>query len=131
MTKSEAQQKIEAYFSSLEGILRDKNNNPVADSDGNAVYGIIHPPTLTGLALALGLDEREKLLTFTKNKAILSLVKRAMLKTEQYAEEKLFSKDFNTSGIKLFLSVNFKRWSGEELTEEDAQLPEEYNRWAE
>ena len=131
MTKSEAQQKIEAYFSGLEGLLLDKNKNPVADKEGNAVYDTIHPPTLTGLALALGLDEREKLLTFTKNKEILSLVKKAMLKTEQYAEEKLFSKEFNTAGIKLFLSVNFKRWSGEALAEEDAQLPEEFNKWAE
>lgn len=130
MTRSEAQKRIKEYFDTRRGPMLDKNKNPVTNQNGEIIYETVYPPTLSGLALALGLDEREKLTSFTKNKAILHDVKCAMLKIEEYAEQRLFSKDANTSGIKLYLAVNFKRWCGEELTEED-DLPQEYNKWAE
>lgn len=130
MTRQEAQKRIKNYFDSCYGLVLDKNQNPVSDDEGNPVYEVKHPFTLSGLALALGLDEREKLTSFTKNKAILYEVKCAMLRIEQYAEERLFAKESNITGIKLYLAVNFKRWSGQEL-EQDDQLPSEFNKWAE
>lgn len=131
MTRKEVQKRIKAYFDSRYGPVLDRNKAPVTDENGNTMYEITNPPTLSGLALWLGLDEREKLTSFTKNKAIIHDVKCAVLKIEEYAEERLFFKDANTAGIKLYLAVNFKRWSGEELNADDDELPQEYNKWAE
>ena len=131
MKRDEVQKRIDAYFESRYGPVLDRNHNPVCDSDGNYIYEIVRPPTLSGLALAIGLDSREELTLFTANTAILRDVRRAMLRVEEYAEEKLFSKESNTTGIKLYLAVNFKRWSGEEVTDESEELPDEYNSWAE
>ena len=124
------QRRIKAYFDSRYGYVLDKSGNPVYDESGNVLNEITHPPTLSGLALALGLDEREKLTTFTDKADILHDVRCAILKIEEYAEQRLFAKDANTSGIKLYLAVNFKRWSGEDLSQEDLELPQEFNKWA-
>ncbi|MBQ9940506.1 MAG: hypothetical protein IJO74_03085 [Clostridia bacterium] len=131
MKRQDVQKKINAYFESRYGPVLDKGKNPVMDEAGNIIYEIVRPPTLSGLALCLGLDSREKLTVFTKNKAILSDVNRAILQVEEYAEEKLFSKESNTSGIKLYLAVNFKRWASDDAVQEAEDFPEEYNSWAE
>lgn len=129
MTKSEVQKRIKAYFDSRYTPMKDRNNVPITDEDGKPVYEMSRPPTLSGLAAALGLDERDKLMTFTKNKAILGEVRRAVLRIEEYAEERLFSKNASTSGIKLYLSTNFQRWSERET--EKFVLPDELAKWAE
>ncbi len=69
------------------------------------------PPTVTGLSLALGCSAREELLAYTDRRRG-QLVRNALLRIENGAEEKLFSKEY-FSGAKLFLEVNFSRWSGE------------------
>ena len=69
--------------------------------------------------------------TFTKNKGVLREIRKAILQVEEYAEERLFSKESNTAGIKLYLAVNFKRWSQDELEGDSEELPEEYSSWAE
>ena len=130
MKKDEIKKRINTYFESRYGQVLDKGRNPVYDADGNPVYEIVRPPTLSGLALAIGLESREELMTFTSNKSIMREIHKAILRVEEYAEERLFSKDSNTAGIKLYLAVNFKRWSGEVL-EGDDELPEEYCSWAE
>ena len=130
MKKDEVKKRINTYFESRYGQVLDRNRNPVYDSEGNPVYEIVRPPTLSGLALAIGLESREALTTFTSNKSILREINKAILRVEEYAEERLFSKESNTAGIKLYLAVNFRRWSGEE-PEGDDELPEEYDSWAE
>ena len=130
MKKDEVKKRINTYFESRYGQVLDRNRNPVYDSEGNPVYEIVRPPTLSGLALAIGLESREALTTFTSNKSILREINKAILQVEEYAEERLFSKESNTAGIKLYLAVNFRRWSGEEL-EGDDELPAEYGSWAE
>ncbi len=129
MTKAEAQNRIKAYFDSRYTPLTDRNNMPITDENGKILYEMSRPPTLSGLAVALGLDEREKLMTFTKNPAILREVKLAVLRIEEYAEERLFSKDASTAGVKQYLAVNFRRWSCEAA--DSFELPEEYAKWAE
>lgn len=130
MKKDEVKKRINTYFESRYGQVLDRNRNPVYDAEGNPIYEIIRPPTLSGLALAIGLESREALTTFTSNKSILREINKAILQVEEYAEERLFSKESNTAGIKLYLAVNFRRWSGEEI-EGDDELPEEYGSWAE
>lgn len=69
------------------------------------------PPTVTGLSLALGCSAREELALYADRRRG-ELVRHALLRIENSAEEKLFSKEYY-SGAKLFLEVNFSRWSGE------------------
>lgn len=75
------------------------------------------PPTVTGLSLALGCDAREELAAYTDRRG--ELIRNALLRIENSAEEKLFSKE-HFSGAKLFLEVNFSRWSGETREDFDA-----------
>ncbi len=73
------------------------------------------PPTVTGLALALGFSSREELTRF-KDQKRSRLIQKALMKIENNAEEKLFTKE-HFSGAKLFLEVNFSRWSAESREE--------------
>lgn len=68
------------------------------------------PPTVTGLALALGLSSREQLGEF-RTSARRRLIARALMRIEEEAEQRLFTKEYY-NGAKLFLEVNFGRWSG-------------------
>ena len=54
--KEEIEEKIDAYFKECEGeLLRDGNGEPVMDKFGHPITINSRPPTVTGLALALGL----------------------------------------------------------------------------
>lgn len=126
------QKRIEEYFESRLEPVRDKNGNPVLDGDGNPKRDTARPATLTGFALALGLESREALYEF-KDGRMRRLIRQGILKIEEYAEERLFSKD-GFSGIKLFLSVNFERWSNAKAEEpedgEEVVLSDEIKKWA-
>ena len=127
-TAKELEKRINKYFQSRTSPLVDKNGCAVLDEDGNAQMKSTLPYTLTGLALSLGLDSREALFSF-EDEDMRRLVKMAVLRVEEYAEEKLFSKEA-FSGVKLFLSVNFERWQNNEKdTDEDYVLPEEVKEW--
>ena len=120
--------RINAYFNSRLSEQYDKNGEIITDSEGKPIKKISLPYTLTGLSLALGLDSREALFTF-EDKEMQRLVKMAVMRVEEYAEERLFSKEA-FSGIKLFLSVNFERWQESETDIEDCYvLPEEVKEW--
>ena len=106
---SEAQMKkrIDAYFASRRTAARNEAGEILRNKAGEIVYEE-KMPTITGLALALDCTSREALSEFEEeNKK--ALVLRALLKIEESAEEKLFSKD-SFSGTKLFLETNFPRW---------------------
>ncbi len=57
------------------------------------------PPTLSGLALALGFDSRSGLLNFRGTEKENALIENAKLRIENYNEEKLFEKDYARSAI--------------------------------
>ncbi len=118
---SEIKRKGDAYFKSRKTIRTDKNGNPVMDEGGNVLFGTDAPYTMTGYAEAIGLSSVEELFGFPDEERQL-LVKKALLRIEAYAEEHLFNKD-SFPGAKLFLSVNFKRWSEKGI--DDESLDEE------
>lgn len=111
LTEDSAKKRILAYFASRMTEKRDTEGNVLLNKSGEVLYDE-KPCTVTGLALALGFSQREALFQI-KNKKIKVLVDRALLKIEEYAEEKLFCKD-TFHGAKLFLEANYKRWQGEE-----------------
>lgn len=106
---------IDGYFAGCEGPRLDKNGNVVTDGEGKILVTVNRPYTVTGLAYALGLESREALEQIGGRAG--ALVRRALLKIEEYAEQQLFSKEHH-AGSKLFLEVNFERWRESPMREE-------------
>ena len=118
-SKEEIEEKIEQYFKDCEGHpLTDDEGNPVYNKWGYPVIVDRKPPTVTGLALALGFTNRLSLLNYQGKKEFVNTITRAKSRVEQYAEERLFDKD-GTSGAQFSLRNNFKGWNGEQGANED------------
>lgn len=105
-TAAEMQEKIDTYFSDCQGELLQDENGPVLDKFGNEIYLHSRPPTVTGLALALGFTSRQSLLNYQGRKEFFDTITRAKSRCEQYAEERLFDRD-GTSGAQFSLRANF------------------------
>lgn len=125
----EVKSRVEEYFNSRLAPLTDKNGNILTDENGEIIKRIALPYTLTGLALAVGLESREELFKF-EDPEINRFLRMSAMKVEEYAEERLFSKEA-FSGVKLFLAVNFERWSGSESDDESDEysVPEYFEKW--
>lgn len=76
------------------------------------------PPTVSGLAMALGFSSREDLLGYCGKDSYRNLIDKALLKIEDFAESRLFDKG-QYSGAKFFLEGNFKGWDGGRGNEAD------------
>ena len=90
-TAEQMQAAIDRYFEDCKGepIIGD-DGFPICDKWGKPF--IIHqrPPTVTGLALALGFTSRQALLDYQAKKGFVDTVTRAKSHIEAYAEERLF-----------------------------------------
>ena len=110
-TAAEMQEKIDAYFKDCEGhALTDSDGEIVYDKYGQPVIVGDHPPTVTGLALALGFTSRQALLNYQAKKAFVDTITRAKSRIEEYTEARLFDRD-GVNGAKFSLKNNFKGWS--------------------
>lgn len=118
-SKEEIEEKIEEYFKECEGeILKDDEGKPIFNKYGSPVVIQQRPPTVTGLALALGFTSRQALLNYQAKKEFVDTITRAKSRVEAYAEERLFDRD-GTSGAQFSLRNNFKGWT--EKTELDGE----------
>lgn len=101
------QEAIDAYFEDCKG-------EPFLGPDGYAVrdkYGVpimvnVHPPTVTGLALALGFTGRQALLNYQERPEFADTITRAKARCEAYAEARLYDRD-GANGAKFSLGCNF------------------------
>ncbi len=101
---------IDDYFKSCKGTpVYDKDGNPMIDRYGQPIMMDTHPPTVTGLALALGFSSRQALLIYQGKKDFVDTITRAKTKIEKYAEERLFDRD-GVNGAKFSLINNFRGW---------------------
>lgn len=108
-TVEELQAAIDAYFEDCQGKpLLDEDDNAVTDKYGEPVIIGAHPPTVTGLALALGFSTRQSLLNYQGRKQFLDTITRAKARCEEYAESRLFDRD-GARGAQFSLEHNF-RW---------------------
>ena len=121
-SKEEIEEKIEEYFKECEGeILKDDEGKPIFNKFGSPVVINQRPPTVTGLALALGFSTRLSLLNYQGKKEFMNTITRAKARVDAYAEERLFDRD-GSSGAQFSLRNNFKGWTEKtELDEEEQQ----------
>lgn len=107
------QEVIDQYFEDCEGKpLRDDEGDIVRDKYDEIVYTNARPPTVTGLALALGFTSRQALLNYQGKKAYVDTISRAKSRIEEYAERRLYDRD-GQRGAEFSLKYNF-RWAQEE-----------------
>lgn len=112
-SKKELQKKIDQYFNSCEGVsMLDYDGKPVRNKWGYPIIIGAKPPTVTGLALALGFASRQALLNYQEKEEFYDTITRAKARVEQYAEERLFDKE-GASGAQFSLRNNFKGWDAD------------------
>ena len=103
----EMQKKIDAYFEACKGKpFLDENGEPMRNKNGYIVHDNKKPPTVTGLALALGFASRQALLNYQNKPEFNDTITRAKTRCEQYAEERLYDKD-GSGGAQFSLRANF------------------------
>lgn len=121
---SAMQEAIDAYFKGCEGEpFIDANGDVVKDRNGLPVIINAKPPTITGLALALGFTGRQALLDYQARPEFADTITRAKARCEEYAESRLYDRD-GANGAKFSLGCNFGWNSGEEKSGNPAALAE-------
>ena len=111
------QKAIDAYFESCKGEpIIGNDGQPLMDKYGNVILIGQKPPTITGLALALGFTGRQALIDYQARPEFADTVTRAKSRCEEYAESRLYDKD-GANGAKFSLGCNF----GWRATEEKAE----------
>lgn len=117
--KKELQIIIDKYFEECQGtVLKDEDGSVLTDKHGNPIIIGSRPPTVTGLALALGFTSRQALLNYQAKEEFVDTITRAKTKVEQYAEERLFDKD-GANGAKFSLANNFVGWKEKQQIDAD------------
>ena len=116
--KEEVEGLIEQYFKGCEGApFIMENGEPLMNKYGEVVIVGAKPPTMTGLALALGFTSRQSLLNYQGKKEFVDSITRAKAKVEEYAESRLYDRD-GAKGAEFSLKYNFK-WAQEEKKDTD------------
>ena len=104
------QEKIDQYFEDCKGkLLEDHNGDPIIDRWGDPVMLGAKPPTLSGLAYALGFKTRTGLNRYRAKKEFIDILLDARLRIEMYNEEQLYSRD-GSKGAMFNLRMNFEGW---------------------
>lgn len=115
---------IDNYFESCKGepFIDKETGKQMVDKFGYPIFIGQRPPTVTGLALALGFKSRQSLLNYAGKKEFRDVIIEAKSRIEMYVEERLFDKD-GANGAKFSLQNNFKGWDADKKAEEDGKAP--------
>lgn len=120
-TADEMQAVIDTYFAACRGRpLVGDDGKIFTDKEGKPIFLDAYPPTVTGLALALGFTSRQALLNYEAKAEFIDTVARAKSRVEQYAEERLFDRD-GANGAKFSLENNFEGWKEKRHVEADVK----------
>lgn len=110
-TEEEMQEVIDAYFAEcLQKPILDEDGNAITDKRGQPLFYPAKPPTITGLALALGFTSRQALLNYQAKEEFIDTVTRAKSRVEEFAEQMLYSPGA-ANGAKFNLTNNFEGWT--------------------
>ena len=116
------QEKIDAYFNECaESPILDDDGNAITDKYGKPVFRTARPPTITGLALALGFNSRQALLNYQAKPEFHDTVTRAKSRVECYAEEQLYTPGA-ANGAKFNLTNNFEGWAEKQQIQGDLNV---------
>lgn len=98
---------IEKYFKDCQGVLlKNKDDEVVMDKLGQPVYIGAEPATVTGLALALGFNTRQGLITYEGKAEFQDAITQAKTRCQRYAEKRLYDSQ-GSNGAKFSLMNNF------------------------
>lgn len=119
-TAAEMQKKIDEYFESCRGEAAvDESGKQLLNKFGEPIIFGAKPPTVTGLALALGFTSRQALLNYQAKPQFVDAITRAKSRCEEYAELRLYDRD-GARGAMFSLTNNFKGWSNNPAGEEES-----------
>lgn len=109
-------QRIEAYFRSCSGepMVDEETGEVKLDKKGKPMTSGKRPPTLSGLALAMGFASKAEMLRYQGKPEVMTAILRGRTRVEQFAEEQLFDKE-SSAGAKFVLEKDF----GEALPPEE------------
>ncbi len=110
------EKRIDAYFRSCcgEPMVDEETGGVKLDKKGKPMTSGKRPPTLSGLALAMGFASKADMLRYQGKPEIVTAIQRGRTRVEQYAEEQLFDKE-SSAGAKFVLEKDF----GEAVPEAD------------
>ena len=109
-------EKIEAYFTACEGeILLNADGNPVINRYGEPVIVNATPPTISGLARALGFQSRKDLFAYRSKhgRKYTDQIRDARMRIEEYNEKRLFDRE-GARGAEFNLRTQFG-WVAEDF----------------
>lgn len=111
----ELQTAIDTYFNKCKKPRKDKDGELVCDGNGDVVWDIFKPVTITGLALALGFTSRQALINYQNKAEFVDTITRAKFMCEDYAADRSYDKEgFN--GARFNLTNNFGWVDKQEIT---------------
>ena len=120
-TPEQMQEAIDKYFRDCKGEpLMDKDGDPILNKYGEPIMMGAKPPTITGLALALGFTNRLALINSQGREEFSNTITEAKTRVEEYAEMRLFDRD-GANGAKFSLANNFKGWKESRSIEADVK----------
>lgn len=121
------QAKIDDYFDQCKGrYLKNDDGTYLLNKYGQPVLIDNKPPTITGLALHIGFNNRTSLLDYADKPEFTDVITRAKTRVEEYSETRLYDKD-GVTGAKFALASNCKRWTDRQTVEVDQPKPIEVN----
>lgn len=121
------QAKIDDYFDQCKGrYLKNDDGTYLLNKYGQPVLVDNKPPTITGLALHIGFNNRTSLLDYADKEEFVDVITRAKTRVEEYSETRLYDKD-GVTGAKFALASNCKRWTDRQTVEVDQPKPIEVN----
>ena len=120
--KKDMQEVIDAYFADcLERPILDDDGKAITDKYGKPIFYPAKPPTITGLALALGFNSRQALLNYQAKPEFHDTITRAKSRVEEYAEQMLYAPGA-ANGAKFNLSNNFEGWAEKQQIQGDLNI---------
>ncbi|MFR6590698.1 MAG: terminase small subunit [Gallintestinimicrobium sp.] len=118
--KKRSKRRSKHIFEVAKGSPTDENGNAVTDKGGRPILIHQRPPTVTGLALALGFTSRQALLNYQAKPEFVDTITRAKSMVEAYTEERLFDRD-GSNGAQFSLRNNFRGWNERQPSELDIE----------
>jgi hypothetical protein len=110
-TVEEMQELIDEYFEEcLHKPILDGDGEVLLDKYGKPLFYPAKPPTITGLALALGFHSRQSLLNYQGREDFYETITVAKSRVEMFAEEQLYTPGA-ANGAKFNLKNNFEGWT--------------------